>query len=87
MSAVIVPGLAGAVIDMDGAHAALDEPARQQAAVRERSVAVLFAHRFGLLADIEDVGGFELHAEGRLHRLDAAFEILVLAERCVRARD
>ena len=48
----------------------------------EGRIAVFLAHGFGLLADIEDIGGLELHAVGRLHRLDAAVEIFVLPELC-----
>ena len=77
---VIVPGLAGAVIDVDGANAALHQAAGQQAAVGERRVAVLLANRLRLLAEIEDVDRFGLHAVGRFHRLDAAFEKFVLPE-------
>ena len=33
---VIIPGLARAIVDMNGADAALDETAREEAAVRER---------------------------------------------------
>ena len=78
---VVVPGLAGTVVDVDGADAALDQPAGQQATVGERRVAVFRrGWTAGSLADVERVGGFRLHAVGGLHRLDAAFEEFVLAE-------
>ena len=78
---VVVPRLAGAVVDVNIADAALHQPSRQQAAVGERRVAVFRADRFGLLADIEHIQRFELHPVRRFHGLDAAFEIIVGAER------
>ena len=44
-AAVIVPRLAGAVVDVDGAHAALDQAAGEQAAVGEGGGAVFLADR------------------------------------------
>ena len=80
-AAVVVPGLAGAVVDVNGADAALDEAPRQDAAVGEGRPSVLFAHGGGLAAQIESLGGFGLHAEGGFHGLDAGFEEFVAADR------
>jgi hypothetical protein len=44
-------------------------------------VAVLGADGLGLGAEVEGVGGIGLHAEGALHRLDAAFEEIRRRER------
>ena len=74
---VIVPGLAVAEIDLHHAHAALDQPQRHQAAAAEIAVAVARARGFGLLADVENVRRFRLHAERDLRRLDAGFELRI----------
>src|SRR5437660_8500381 len=50
--AVIVPGLAGAVNDVNGANAALDKAAGQEAAVGERGGAIFFADGGGLVANV-----------------------------------
>ncbi len=62
------------------ADAALHQPPGQQAAMGKGRVAVFLANRLRLVADIEHIRGFELHVVSRLHRLDAAFQILVLPE-------
>ena len=65
--AVAVPA---PVEELDVAHAALDQPAGQQAVVGERRRprlrSVLVQDRFGLLADVHHVGNGHLHAEGQL---------------------
>jgi hypothetical protein len=37
-------------------------------------------YRLRFFADVEHIGGFELHAVSRLHRLDAAFQKFVCSE-------
>ena len=76
--AVIVPRLAVAVVDLHDAHAALRQPAGQQAGVGELAVAVRArASPVGLAAAGRNFLGLELHAEGHLQRLDARLERLV----------
>ena len=66
---------------MDVAHAGLDQTTREQTAGAERRVAILLADALRLFANVEQLQRLELHAIGRLHRLDAAFEKCVGAER------
>ena len=78
--AVIVPRLAVAVVDLHHAHAALDQPAGDQAGVgelarRRRAAASPAVSR----AEVERLLRLELHAEGHLQRRDAGFELLVAA--------
>ncbi len=65
--AVAVPA---PVVELDVAHAALDQAAGQQAVVGERRRprlgAVLLHDRFRLLADVHHVGNRHLHAESQL---------------------
>ena len=65
--AVAVPA---PVEELDVPHAALDQAASQKAVVGERRGpgfrAILLQDRFGLLADIHDVGNGHLHPEGQL---------------------
>ncbi len=68
---MLVPGL---VKQLDEAHAALDQPARQQAVVGERRLARLGAvhvqNVFRLAGEIHQLGGAGLHAESHLERVD-----------------
>ena len=77
---MIVPDLARAVIDVDVTHARFHQAARHEAAVGERRAAIFLADRFGLFADVVNVGRFELHAVSRFHGFDAPVEKRVLAE-------
>ena len=49
--------------------------------MRERRIAVILAHRLRFLPDIEHIARLKLHAERRLHRLNPAFQKLILPER------
>ena len=73
---VIVPGLAGAVVNLHVADAALDQTAGHQAAMGVRGVAVIVADGSGFFAGYRRRRmRFELHAVGGFHGLDAAFEV------------
>ena len=70
--AVLVPGF---VEELHEAHAALDQPAGQQAVVGERRLARLGAvhleHVLRLLRDVHQLRRAGLHAERHLERVDA----------------
>ena len=74
---VVVPGLVVAVVDLHHAHAALDQPPRQQAGVGELALAVQLARGGRFAADVERLLRLALHAVGHLQRRDAGFELLV----------
>ncbi len=74
---MIIPVLAGVVVDVHVADALFHEAAGEEAAVAEGRGAVFGADRFGLLAEVEDVESLKLHAVGGFHGLDAAFEEIV----------
>src|SRR5262249_34703168 len=65
---------------MNVTDAALNEAAGQQAAVGEMPGSIFLADRRRLLAYVKRVQRGKLHAIGRLHRLDAAFQIFVGSE-------
>ena len=66
--------------DVDVADASLDEAAGEEAAGGKVARSIFVADGGGLFADIEGVERGELHAIGRFHRLDAAFEVIVGTE-------
>ena len=76
---VIVPGLEISVVHLHHAHAALAQPARNQAASGEVAVAIACADMFGLLCDIERLRSFLLHSERNLGRLDTRFQLRIAA--------
>ncbi len=64
-------GAAGAVLDLDEAHAALDQPPRRQQlhaeVARRRAVeAVELLRLLGLVGEVEHLRHRRLHAEGQL---------------------
>ena len=73
-----VPRLAGAVPELDEAHAAFEQPPRDERLPGVNAVAVHLADRLRLFADVEGVGGIHLHAVGQFERLDAGFQPRVL---------
>ena len=75
---VVVPGLPGAVPDLDEAHAALDQPAGDQDLPRLHAVAVQLADVLRFARDVEGVGRLDLHAVGQLERLDPRLELRVV---------
>ena len=85
---VVVPRLARVVVHVNVAHAALDEATRQQTAVAKRRRRRTRSRiDSGSRAHIEESMASELHAERRLHRGDAAFEICVLRQTTRRTVD
>ena len=84
---VVVPRLAGAAPDLHEAHAALQQPPRDQqlpAVQCRRRTASRIVLR--LAVDVERVGRLGLHAVGQLERLDAGFELRVVAAARPRCR-
>src|SRR6185312_3659284 len=75
---MIVPRLPRAVPDLDEAHAALDEPPRDENLPRLGSFSIHFADVFRLARDVERVGGVRLHAIRQFEGLDARLELRVL---------
>ena len=71
---VAVPGLEGAVPDLDVADAALDQSAGDEHLPGLGAVAIQLADGSGLLADVEGVAGLGLHAEGGLEGVKAGLE-------------
>ena len=72
--------LPGAAVELDEPHAALDQPAGQQAEPAEalgRLVvqAVERASLVGLAGQVDGLGGLGLHAEGQLVALDPGVEL------------
>ena len=74
--AVVVPA---AVVELHKAHAALHEPARQEAVVGEGALAGLHAvhplDRLRLPRDVRQLGDARLHAEGHLVGRDAGVDL------------
>ena len=68
------------VPDLHEAHAALDEPARDEQLLARLGVAVGGANVGRLLVDVEHIGGLGLHAERDLVGLEARLERRVLRE-------
>ena len=66
--------------DLDEAHAALDQPARDEHLLALRRGAVHLADARRLLGDIEGVGRLGLHLEGHLEGLEARLELRVLLQ-------
>ena len=62
------------VIGLDETHAAFQKPARKQHLAALFGVAVHFSNVAGFACNVERVGRFDLHAEGRFEGSDAAFE-------------
>src|ERR1700757_2609892 len=77
-----VPGLTVAVVDLREADPAFSQPAGQQTAVGEVTAAIKIAHLLRFPADVEGIAGGGLHAEGRLHCVDASLEGGVMAALC-----
>ncbi len=78
-----VPFAAGAVVELDEAHAAFDEPAGHEAhAAKGLGLLAVHAVEFfrGLAfpREVHRAGGFRLHAEGEFVALDAGVEFAVV---------
>ena len=79
-----VPLAAGAAVELDEAHAALDQPAGQQAVAPECRRLVSDRGRrasawpFGFRVEIDRLRRFGLHAEGEFVTADAGFEFGLL---------
>ncbi len=69
-----VPRLAMAVVDLDESHSAFRQSSSQEAAVGKMAVAVSLSDGGWLVLEMERLGRFELHAVGRLHRLNPALQ-------------
>ncbi len=80
--AMVVPRLAAAEVDLRHSHAALHQPAGDQAAVGEFAGSVQFAGGLRFAADVERFLRFGLHAVRHLERLNAGFELGVARPRC-----
>src|SRR2546429_9523855 len=78
---VAVPRLYVAVIALHEAHAALDEPARDQQLAALDVFAVSLANRCGLAAGVERLGRLHLHAVRQLKGLNSRFEGGILGAR------
>ena len=78
---MIVPRLAGTIVDVNRCRRRARRAVREDAAVGERRRAIFFAHGRGFAAQIERFVSFGLHAKGGFHRLDAGFEEFVAADR------
>ena len=77
---VAVPRLTGAVPDLHEAHAALEQPPGDAAAAGPASPGPYsVADVLRLARDVERVGRLRLHAVGQLERLDARFELRIVA--------
>ena len=86
MSAVGVPLAAGAAVELDEPHAALDQAAGQQAVPADglgrRIVQAVEGERLGGLArQVDGLGGLGLHAEGQLVALDPGVELGLVGPR------
>src|SRR5207302_1409829 len=75
---VVVPRLSFAAPNLDEPDTLFQEPPANEQLPRLGARAVQVADVLRLPADIEGVGGIELHAIGQLERLDAGFELGVL---------
>ncbi len=74
---VVVPRLTLAVPNLHEAHAALDEPPRDENLPRLRARTVHVADVLRLLRNVEGVGGVHLHAVGQFEGLHARLELRV----------
>ena len=77
-----------AMIELDEAHAALGQPARQQAVRSEGAIAGLRRRRrrapLRFLAHVHQVGHARLHPERHLVLRDAGLDLGIVRARCVR---
>ncbi len=83
---VAVPLAARAAVELDEAHAVLDQPPRQQAIASEDGglfviQAIHLARGFALAAEVHGLRGFTLHLKGQLVTADAGFEVGVVGAR------
>src|SRR6516225_3255589 len=75
---VAVPGLAGAVPDLDEANAFFQEPAGNEKLPALNAGAVQSANVSRLAVDVESILGIALHAISQLERLNASFELSIV---------
>lgn len=75
--AMVVPGLAIAVVNLNHAHTAFHQSAGGEAGASEVAGAVQVLDRLRLAMRIEGFLGLGLHAIGHLERLDAGVELVV----------
>ncbi len=71
---VVIPGLAGAVPELDHADAAFEEASGDEGLAAVDVVAVHLADVGWFAGDVEGVGGLQLHAEGQFEGFEAGFE-------------
>src|SRR5712671_2437816 len=69
-----VPRLAGAVPKLNEAHAALEQPPRDQRLPAMNPRAIHLSNRFRLATDIKRIDRVHLHAERQLKGLNSGFE-------------
>jgi hypothetical protein len=74
----MIPRVAFGVVDLHHAHALFDEARGGEAAAGGAALAIHLEDGFALLADVEDIGSFGLHAVGGLHGADGGFELRVV---------
>ncbi len=71
---VMIPGLTGAVPELDDADATFEEASGDEGLAAMDMIAVGGADVGGFVGDVEGVGGFDLHAEGEFEGVDAGIE-------------
>ncbi len=74
---VRVPRIARRVVDLHHADALFNEAGGGETAASRGAFTVHLDGGLGLLADVEDVGRFGLHAVGRLHGADGGLELRI----------
>ncbi len=71
---VVVPGLARAVVELDKPHAALQQPAGDEHLLGVDAGTVQVPNGLWLARHVKGVRGVDLHAVGKLERLDASLQ-------------
>ena len=74
---VVVPGLAGAMPQLNEANAAFDHPSSDEQLARVDARPIEFVNMLRLLTEIKDVRRFHLHPVSQLERLDPGLQRIV----------
>jgi len=75
--AVVVPGLAAAIKDLDHANSPFDKSTSGEAGIGELTFAVEFTSGLGFFGNIKGILGFGLHAKGDFEGLDTRFKLII----------
>ena len=76
---VVIPRLPRAVPELHEAHAALQQPPRDERLPSMHRVAIYRANARRFVANVEGIGRLKLHAERQLERLDARIKLRIAA--------